>query len=294
MLVHREKNQLPDAAERDTGVLNMRNNSALSQSAKPATTSLNPVRVFVAAKSDFAIDGLLSLMKGCNGIKVLACVEPSEGCWQMLHEEQPDLLLLHRDAVIAPVNEFVARIHNELPGVRIIVFGQKMAQPFLFDVVMAGVDGYINENMNSSHLLKAIDSVMDGRLWVERIILEEMAVHARQMQGFIERSILEKIDSVRMLLTERETTVLRHVLEGKATKEIAATMSVSEQSVKLHLGNMFAKFSVTNRSQLILHMYSRVCPVSNMIRLFRMSLDKRRLSKGRPSLLPDPLESCDD
>lgn len=253
----------------------MQNNTAMGLKAKPVKTGLNSIRVLVAAKSNFAIDGLLSLLKGSNGIKVIACVEPSDRCWQILHEEQPDVLLLHFEAVITPINEFVAKMHNESPGVRIILFGQKMLQPFLFGAVMAGIDGYINENMNSAHLLKAIDSVLSGRLWVERIILEELAIHARQVHRFIERSILEKISTVRMLLTARETTVLRLILEGMATKEIAGVMCVSEQSVKLHLGNMFTKFNVANRSQLILLVYSRVCPVSNMIRLFRTSLEKK-------------------
>lgn len=252
----------------------MQKNTAMDLNAKPAKTGLNPIRVLVAAKPNFAIDGLLSLLKDSRGIKVIACVEPSDKCWEILHAEQPDVLLLHFDAVITPINEFVAKLRNESPGIRIILFGQKMSQPFLFGAVMAGIEGYINENMNSAHLLKAINSVLNGRLWVERIILEELAIHARQVQRFIENSILEKISTVRLLLTTRETTVLRLILEGMATREIAEVMSVSEQSVKLHLGNMFTKFNVANRSQLILLVYSRVCPVSNMIRLFRTSLEK--------------------
>lgn len=173
--------------------------------------------------------------------KVIACVEPGERCWQVLHAEQPDVLLLHCDAVLTPVKDFVAKIQNELPGVRIVVFGQKMMPPSLVNVVMAGMDGYINENLNSAPLLKALDDVGDDRLWVEGIILEELALHARQMQGFIERSIREKIDAVRAHLTARETTVLRFVLEGMSTKEIAAATNLSERSVKLHLGRLFAK-----------------------------------------------------
>jgi DNA-binding NarL/FixJ family response regulator len=263
--------------------------AAISQINQPDPVSSNPTRVFVAAKPDFAIDGLLRLMGDNSEIKILACVEPSERCWQTLHEEEPDVLLLHSDAVAAPSREFIAKIRHEIPDIRIIIFGHKMPRMFLLEIVMAGVNGYINENMNSAHILKAVQSVMAGRLWVERQILEEMASNARQMQTFVETSILEKIDSVRADLTARETIVLRLVLEGMATKTIAASMNVSEQGVKLHLSNMFAKFNVTNRSQLILHMYSRVCPVSNMIRLFRMSLDKSRVKAGRPSIIPDPL-----
>ena len=261
---------------------------------EPTLMDSTATRIFVAAKADFAIDGLLQLIKDSKDLKVVACVEPGEKCWQTLQEEAPDVLLVHSDAVSVPMHELIAEIHGILPNIRIIVFGQKMSRPFLFEIVMAGVDGYINHRMSGVHVLKAIECVMDGRLWVERIILEEMAAHARQVQKFVERSILEKIDSVRMRLTNREIMVFRFILEGMVTKEIAVAMSVSEQSVKLHLSHMFAKFNVTNRSQLILHMYSRVCPVTNMINLFRMSLDKRRLKAGLPPVISDPLARNDD
>lgn len=268
----------------------MQQRTAMRQVNRASPENPNPARIFVAAKPDFAIDGLLRLMTDKPELKVLACVEPSERCWQTLHEDQPDILLLHSDAVTTPTREFFAKIRHEIPEIRIIIFGHKLPRSFLLEIVMAGVDGYINENMNSEHILKAIQSVMAGRLWVERYLLEEMAASARQMQTFVETSIIEKIDSVRADLTARERIVLRFVLEGMATKEIAASMHVSEQGVKLHLSNMFAKFNVTNRSQLILHMYSRVCPVTNMIRLFRMSLDKSRVKTGHPSMIPDPLQ----
>lgn len=267
----------------------MQQRNTIKKASQTNLINPNPTRIFVAAKPDFAIDGLLRLMRDSTEIKVLACVEPSERCWQVFHEEEPDLLLLHSDAVTMPTREFIMKIRHEMPEIRILIFGHKLSRSFLFEVVMAGVNGYINENMSSTHILKAIQSVMAGRLWVERYILDEMAAHARQMQSFVETSILEKLDSVRADLTARETTVLRFVLEGMATKEIAVTMHISEQGVKLHLSNMFAKFNVTNRSQLILQMYSRICPVSNMIRLFRMSLDKSRVKLGLTPAIPDPL-----
>ena len=111
-----------------------------------------------------------------------------------------------------------------------------------------------------------------------------------EVQGVIEKTIMERIDTVRTLLTPREATVLRYVLDGLVTKEIAVKMSVSEQSVKMHLNHMFAKFGVTNRAQLILQTYARVCPATNVVRLFRMSLDRFRVGRDQPPLIADPLD----
>lgn len=252
-------------------------------------TDSNPIRVFVVAKSDFVVDGLLQIMEGDDRISLVTCVEPGDDCWCRFRNDKPDVLLLHSDVFKGPANELTARIREASPETRILVFGWNMSDPFLTGLLTAGVRGYINENMSGSHLVNAIETVSEGRMWVERSILEEMATEALQMHELMEQSILERIDVMRATLTPRETTVLRHVLEGMCTKEIARAMNVSEQSVKMHLTNMFAKFEVTNRSQLILRAYAKICPVTNMIRLFRKGLDQRRIRAGRPPLIPDPL-----
>jgi hypothetical protein len=65
---------------------------------------------------------------------------------------------------------------------------------------------------------------------------------------------------------------------------------MSEPTVKQHLTRLFKKFDVSNRSQLILSAFERVCPVTNMIKLFRRTLDRRRSENGAMPLISDPLK----
>ena len=250
----------------------------------------DPASVYIVARQDFSVDGISRLIGDSADIKIIACIEASEACWRKLQEDKPEILLLHHSMVRVPIQQMVAKVRSASPETRIIVFGQQMSRDFLVDAVIGGIRGYVNENMDSTHLMHAIAAVRDGRLWVERSILEQIAVHAMEVQGVIEKTIMERIDTVRTLLTPREATVLCYVLDGLVTKEIAVKMSVSEQSVKMHLNHMFAKFGVTNRAQLILQTYARVCPVTNVVRLFRMSLDRFRVGRDQPPLIADPLD----
>ncbi|MEJ2687586.1 MAG: hypothetical protein P8124_10340, partial [Gammaproteobacteria bacterium] len=177
-------------------------------------TDARQIRVFVVAKSDFVVDGLLNIMETDDRIRLLSCVEPGENCWRKFREEQPDILLLHADVFTVPANELTGRIKEACPDTGIVVFGWNMSQEFLVGLLTAGVRGYINENMSGAHLVHAVESVSNGRLWVERVVLEEVATEALQMHELMERAILERLDSFRDHLTPRETTVLRHVLEG--------------------------------------------------------------------------------
>lgn len=245
--------------------------------------------IFIAAKPDFSVEGLVRMLSDSMENQVVACVEPSEACWEKLRATQPDVLLLHHLSVDQPISEFFTSINQAAPCVKIIVFGQQMDDAFLFKIVRAGASGYINENMSGAHLLHALREVQAGGLWVERRILEATAQAAIDVERTLEKSIIDNIDAVHKLLTKRETTVFRLVLEGLATKEIAETLHLSEQSVKLHLGRIFKKFQVMNRPQLILQAFSKICPVSNVYRLIRMTLDKRRIEKGETPLIKDIL-----
>ncbi|MHB8623980.1 MAG: response regulator transcription factor [Sulfuricaulis sp.] len=268
----------------------MKHSTAIPPLQEPSASSDESTSIFVAAKSDFSVEGLLRILSDNSQNRIVACVEPSESCWDKLRNTRPDILLLHHKAVIAPKHEFFVRIKNTVPGIKILVFGQSMDDMFLIDIVRAGASGYINENMNGQDLLNAIQQVKKGQLWVEQRILETLAQGAINMDLMVENTILKRVNNVRNMLTKRETEIYKFVLEGFATKEIAGQVHLSEQSVKLHLGRIFKKFQVTNRSQLILSTFARICPVSNIFRLIRMMLDKRRIEKGQSPIIHDPLE----
>ena len=117
-----------------------------------------------------------------------------------------------------------------------------------------------------------------------------MVIDAIEFERMIEQSIKERIGLLKEQMTGRECDVFCLVMEGLSTKEIAAQIHMSEPTVKQHLSSLFKKFDANNRSQLILSAFERVCPVTNMIKLFRHTLDRRRIENGVLPLISDPLQ----
>jgi two-component system, NarL family, nitrate/nitrite response regulator NarL len=241
-------------------------------------------RIFVLANPDFYLEGLLAVLSRSTDSEVVACVKPGDDCWNKFTSQPADVLLIHRQAVQnAP--DGLSRFLQHAPTLKVIVFGHDMPDEFLLKVVRSGAAGYINEKMSGDHLLKAIRKVLEGELWVERHILQRLIMRVVEIEGIINQAI----ESIRSVLTNRESEIYRHVLGGLSTKEIASEMNLSEQSVKLHLSNIFKKFDVNNKQQLILLTFQKVCPVANVMRLFRIVMDRRQLSNGKPPLIKDPL-----
>lgn len=247
-------------------------------------------RIFILAEVDHYVEGLSHIISADASNLVIACVRPGDNCWNRFLEARPDILLIHRRAVAQAAAPFFARFKQAVPGVRILVFGHELERVFLNRIIRTGADGYINENMSGEQVRRALHSVRAGEIWAERAVLSEFARSAVELEEMIESIILRKVEKLGETLSRREIDVFQLVLKGLSTKEIADELALSQQSVKLYLGRVFKKFDVSNRAQLILMAFEQVCPVSNMIRLFRMTLDKRRLHQGKAPYIPDPLE----
>lgn len=249
------------------------------------------IRVFIIADADYSVDGLISMLQASKEkVEVYKCSSIQNGCSELLAKQAMDVALIHHTAIDGQIATCFARMRETSSQIRILVFGQNMNDQYLYKLMRSGASGYINEHMSGAHLVAAIKHMMSGRLWAERHILEEFVYSTVELESTIEDVIKRKIGSLGQTLTRRETEVFKMVLNGLATKEIAEELHMSQQAVKLHLGRIFRKFDVTNRSQLILLAFERVCPVSNMIRLFRMTLDKERIRKGGLPLIEDPLD----
>ncbi len=254
------------------------------------------ISLFTIANRDIYVDGLLRLITELPGLRITECVSPGKQCFENFSANPADLLLIEQSVIKqhlkeTPVDELFNQFTKNYPDLRIIIFGRAFEDDFVQKMLRAGVHGFIDSTMTQKALHNAIQEIHNGGYWVSRNALEKIIFAALEMERVIEKNVRDKIEAIQDDLTRRESDVLRCVMDGQSTREIAESLCLSEQSVKLHLGRLFRKFDVTNRSQLILMAFIRVCPVSNMIKLFRSGLDKSRLNLGKPPVIPDPLAS---
>ena len=201
-----------------------------------------------------------------------------------------EIVLINARFIQYPLSDFFQQLQDKAPRARIIVFSAETDHEYVKSLMRAGVYGFVPMDASVDELCNAILAVKSGQLWFDKTLLDEVIIDAMELERLIEQSIKERISVLKEQLTSRERDVFCMVLEGLSTREIAARIHMSEPTVKQHLTRLFKKFDVKNRSQLILSAYERVCPVTNMVKLFRRTLDRRRIDNGRKSIIPDPLQ----
>jgi len=208
------------------------------------------------------------------------------------HTSCYEVVLINARLIQYPLSDFFQQLQLQTPKTRFIVFAAETDHQFLKGLMRAGVYGFVPINSSVNELCDAILSVKSGKLWFDKTLLDEVIFDAMEFERLIEQSIKERIGVIKKQMTNRESDVFCLVLEGLSTREIANQIHMSEPTVKQHLTSLFKKFDVSNRSQLILCAFERVCPVSNMVKLIRRTLDHRRLQNGDTPLIPDPLQGC--
>lgn len=185
-------------------------------------------------------EGLKQLLELDEDLKVIS--QASDGCEgiKKLDEDRPDVLLL--DINLPNMNglEMLKEIHERNIDVKVLILTIHNEIDYLMKAVEIGCNGYVLKDSDSNLLKKAIYSVYNGENFIQPSLTP--ALNA----GLAGKSMLD--DKVNEL-TRREIEVLKLIAEGLFNKEIAATLDISERTVKNHVSNIFKKIDVSDRTQ---------------------------------------------
>lgn len=137
--------------------------------------------------------------------------------------------------------ETIRRIAECAPSVKVIALTASTEEARMMGALRAGAVGYVRKDAEPEILLAAVRAVARGKTYIDpsvsRQILQATAAHDD--------------------LTVREIEVLRQLALGLSNKEIADALSIGEETVKTHVGHVFSKLQVENRSQAIVQALKR-------------------------------------
>jgi len=128
------------------------------------------------------------------------------------------------------------------PDLRIIVTGSGNEEA-IFNALVAGAKGYVNEAASPSEFVRAVRVVSQGSVWAPRHVLSL----------FIERVSSAPAPAGRATFTDREKEVLELLVAGRSNKGIGSPLGIQERTVKAHVAKLMRKVGVQNRIALSVH-----------------------------------------
>jgi DNA-binding NarL/FixJ family response regulator len=136
------------------------------------------------------------------------------------------------------------RLARDFAGVRVLVLSQHDNERYILPVLQAGASGYVLKRSVGAELVTAIRAVHAGDSWLPPRVAQAVLQYCRQGPTAL-------ADDEAGLLTEREREVLKLVVEGYTSQEIADLLHLSKRTVMCHRANIASKLGIHNRMELL-------------------------------------------
>ena len=133
---------------------------------------------------------------------------------------------------------------------------------YVLEAIRRGASGYLLKDASTADVIQTLRNVADGQLAVEPQLLRE-ALATRGEPAAPGESARQRAEQY--ALTPREHDVLLLVAEGLTNKEIGGRLSISEDTVKHHLSNIFDKLGVSTRLELALFAVNQGIPLKTIL-----------------------------
>jgi DNA-binding NarL/FixJ family response regulator len=185
-------------------------------------------------------EGLARLLALEPDFETVGQCSTSAEALQILSRKDVDVVLLDFDLGEEQGNQFISWARQSGYTGKILMVTAGMSAKESSIALKLGTSGILLKHSSPAALAKAIRLVAQGEMWVDQKVIQQMADSLQKDRQGLPRT-----------LTKREEQVLRGVFEGLINKEIAAKLSVSEDSVKATLKQLFLKTGVRTRSQLV-------------------------------------------
>lgn len=199
------------------------------------------IRVLIADDHHVVRRGLLFFLKTQKDIEVVGEAKNGVEAVSLAEQVQPDIILM--DLVMPELDGIQAtrQIKSKYPDIQVLMLTSFSDRDHVVPAIDAGAAGYQLKDIEPDDLVASIRQIMQG----EHILHPEVTTSLEQEDEVVPHRLNP--------LTPRELDVLAELTKGKSNREIAASLFVTEKTVKTHISNIFTKLAVQDRTQAALY-----------------------------------------
>jgi len=185
-----------------------------------------------------AVPGMSVVGEACNGVEALDLIE----------RLKPDVVVMDLDMPGGDGATATARIAKMNPRPRVLILTMYSEEDRLIPLLMAGANGFLSKDADGEDLVKAIQTVAAGDMYVRPKAAGILAAGIRPMEH---RSPADEARAKLSKLSEREREVLRQVAEGYNGPEIGSRIGISSKTVETYKQRIAEKIGLGHRADYV-------------------------------------------
>lgn len=205
------------------------------------------INILIVEDHDLTRKGIIYGLNKSDHFKVIGEAIDGKEAIDQFKKLKPDLILM--DIALPVINGIDATkaIKEIDPEIKVIMLTSYKDKDKVFASFSAGACGYCMKDIKIPGLIKIIEAVTEGGIWLD----PQIASHIMQLLPFLSKETPTKHheNAVKIDLTNREKEILQLISNGLNNKDIAEELSLSIYTVKNHVSNIINKLAVDDRTQ---------------------------------------------
>lgn len=199
-------------------------------------------RIVVADRNVITRVGLRSILERNPGFAVIAEATSYDAVIDAVDEHGPDILIIDLDLGDDTTRglKVIEEITERYSSTKVLVLANTLSEMIVVEALRRGANGYLcKDDVKADELGKGVKAIQEGDTVLGKGV-SNLVAHSLGSQ----RSQIEH-------LTDREVDVIKYIAKGLSNKQIAATMFISESTVKFHLQNASKKLGAHRRAEIV-------------------------------------------
>jgi DNA-binding NarL/FixJ family response regulator len=197
----------------------------------------DPIRILIVDDHAVVRKGLAMVLRLEPDFEIIGEAENGRVGLESAKSLNPDIVLV--DLVMPEMDgqEMALALRKSNPKIKVMMLTGTEVDDRVFDLVAAGIEGYVLKNIEPGELVRAINAVVHG----------EAYLHPDVMKKVVNK--MQPLPAPAISLTPREMEILDWMATPNTYKQIASQLSISEETVRSHAKNILEKMKQPNRAQ---------------------------------------------
>lgn len=203
-------------------------------------------RIMIVDDHPIVREGYVHLIQRRDDLQVCAQAGGKVEAMQQIRSSSPQLIIVDISLSDGSGLELIKDIRSQYPQIKLLAVSMHDENLFAERCIRAGAQGFVNKQQAPEQLIRAIDRVLSGKIYLSQDITERMICRSI---GATEDENVSPIEK----LSDRELEVFEQIGQGETTRQIASKLNLSAKTIETYRENIKHKLNLSNATELTRH-----------------------------------------
>ena len=198
-------------------------------------------KLVLADDHSFLVEGILTVLKQIARLEVAAVAKNGFELMEIVALHHPDLVLLDLNMPGYDGLQCLQKIKAGYPATKVMVLTSYTQPELIEELKKLQADGFLAKDSSAAQLTEAVEKLLSGKKYFPAIVINNTSGSPFFIDGFLKK----------YSLTKREVDIIRLICREMSTREMAASLFLSELTINTHRRNILKKLDIKNVAGLV-------------------------------------------